>query len=477
MADIHLPSIKKTMRILSTLSVLLLICLGNVYGQTPVPPAKAKTSATYILFDRANADLNKLATTKLDSIYKIWKDSFEFRMYLFGNTDSVGRHEFNEELAHRRVRSVLIYFSQKGMDTNWIKSNSYGEAKPKYENDSLHLHMNRRVDVIIRYGLAKHTAKPVVEAKKVEKKIVPVVAKVEPVQAPQQPVDYDTSIISGSDFELKMSISLYKDIAKLGCSMYPIQSSLGYGGVRVMQGVSDYECMPKSVRIRLKIGRELIKEELDTLPIFDLDKVGNRRRLLGKIRQERKKDGFWLSFRTKCFGADAAGEWWGNMLSKSCQPMIDKIEKKTEISSQCAGNFFTIQAPSGYTFSKVEIKKSRKGAILYEGGASQSSCYVDLNTWKDFEEAYISITAIDKEGKEHHIKNIELSLLSHNNLFKKNIRKEASIYIRPYFTHKDPCRRGIKVFGLRVDNKGVKWEKVKNEIPRKFKVKDTDFED
>lgn len=67
-----------------------------------------------------------------------------------GHTDSVGSHEYNQELGLKRALSVYDLLTDKGIDKNNITVRTYGETKPLVPNDSAqNRSLNRRSEVHI----------------------------------------------------------------------------------------------------------------------------------------------------------------------------------------------------------------------------------------------------------------------------------------------------------------------------------------
>jgi len=106
--------------------VVGLICYHTSSAQTK-KEIPVKQSTSYILFETAKYNLDLNSKHKMDSIYNVWKDSTNYKIYLYGNTDSVGDKNYNLILSNSRVESVGSYLHQLGIDTSKIKYASYGE--------------------------------------------------------------------------------------------------------------------------------------------------------------------------------------------------------------------------------------------------------------------------------------------------------------------------------------------------------------
>lgn len=65
-----------------------------------------------------------------------------------GHTDSYGTNQYNEKLSESRVNTVYNYLISKGINSNRIEKNWFGEEKPIRDNDSdINRAFNRRVEI------------------------------------------------------------------------------------------------------------------------------------------------------------------------------------------------------------------------------------------------------------------------------------------------------------------------------------------
>lgn len=67
-----------------------------------------------------------------------------------GHTDDTGKDDYNLSLSEKRAKAVSAVLTANGVDASRIKTQGYGEAQPKYPNDSeANRAKNRRVELAI----------------------------------------------------------------------------------------------------------------------------------------------------------------------------------------------------------------------------------------------------------------------------------------------------------------------------------------
>ena len=70
------------------------------------------------------------------------------RFEVAGHTSAIGTPEYNMELSRKRAEAVVEYLVSKGVPRNRLIARGYGEANPKYANDSEGRNwQNRRVEL------------------------------------------------------------------------------------------------------------------------------------------------------------------------------------------------------------------------------------------------------------------------------------------------------------------------------------------
>jgi peptidoglycan-associated lipoprotein len=68
-----------------------------------------------------------------------------------GNSDERGTNEYNMALGERRAINALQYLANIGIDSNRLRTLSYGEEKPLFMGqDEETYSLNRRVDFIVK---------------------------------------------------------------------------------------------------------------------------------------------------------------------------------------------------------------------------------------------------------------------------------------------------------------------------------------
>lgn len=105
-----------------------------------------------ILFDFNKDTLMPQAKTLLDKLSAYLMKPPEFsRLVIEGHTDSVGSNAYNRDLSHRRAQSVERYLaSVRGLDSDRIEAEGFGEIKPVADNGNYQGRMkNRRVEIVI----------------------------------------------------------------------------------------------------------------------------------------------------------------------------------------------------------------------------------------------------------------------------------------------------------------------------------------
>ena len=114
--------------------------------------SKAQNSISkYILFNTGDTILQSNERNKLDSLSKQILLFDEYKIILYGYTDSIGSVEYNKKLSEGRLASVEDFLVRNKIPQNKITKSAYGELRPKYKNDSeTGMALNRRVDIVIK---------------------------------------------------------------------------------------------------------------------------------------------------------------------------------------------------------------------------------------------------------------------------------------------------------------------------------------
>jgi outer membrane protein OmpA-like peptidoglycan-associated protein len=103
-----------------------------------------------ILFGFDSSDLSTEAKANLDKMVKVFNTYPDTDIEIQGHTDSKGTENYNQNLSVKRASMVSSYLSGRGIASSRLKTVGYGEAVPKYTNDTEDGRtQNRRVEFLI----------------------------------------------------------------------------------------------------------------------------------------------------------------------------------------------------------------------------------------------------------------------------------------------------------------------------------------
>ncbi len=113
------------------------------------PPVRNYTfEDVYFDFDRYS--LRPEATRVLDEAVAALKENATLRVEIEGHTCSIGTAEYNLALGDRRGTSVKDYLVSRGISADRLRTVSYGEEKPKYDNSREETRrLNRRAALVV----------------------------------------------------------------------------------------------------------------------------------------------------------------------------------------------------------------------------------------------------------------------------------------------------------------------------------------
>ena len=106
---------------------------ANVTVQVTRPPVKNYTFED-VHFDFDRYSLRPEATRILDEAVSALRDDPALRIEVEGHTCNIGTAEYNLALGDRRANAVRDYLISRGVSGDRLRSISYGEEKPKYDN-------------------------------------------------------------------------------------------------------------------------------------------------------------------------------------------------------------------------------------------------------------------------------------------------------------------------------------------------------
>lgn len=103
-----------------------------------------------LLFAFNSFEVNATTKANLDKMVTILEKYDDTEIMIDGHTDSKGTDAYNQTLSKNRANSVASYLKTKGVASNRIKINGYGETRPIGSNDTeAGRQENRRVEVAV----------------------------------------------------------------------------------------------------------------------------------------------------------------------------------------------------------------------------------------------------------------------------------------------------------------------------------------
>jgi outer membrane protein OmpA-like peptidoglycan-associated protein/tetratricopeptide (TPR) repeat protein len=103
-----------------------------------------------ILFATDSWELSEDSKFILDQFVKFLNTNSTVKVTIQGHTDDIGDAGHNKTLSANRAKAVLDYIAENGVDKSRLKSEGYGESKPKVPNNSAsNRAKNRRTDFFI----------------------------------------------------------------------------------------------------------------------------------------------------------------------------------------------------------------------------------------------------------------------------------------------------------------------------------------
>jgi peptidoglycan-associated lipoprotein len=117
--------------------------------QVTRPPAKTYAfEDVYFDFDRYS--LRPEATRVLDEAIAAMRENTTLRVEIEGHTCSIGTAEYNLALGDRRATAVKDYLVSRGVSADRLRTVSYGEERPKYDNSREETRrLNRRAALVV----------------------------------------------------------------------------------------------------------------------------------------------------------------------------------------------------------------------------------------------------------------------------------------------------------------------------------------
>src|SRR5262249_49518907 len=102
-------------------------------------------------FDFDRSSLRPDAQQILNAAIQQLKDNPTINITIEGYTCNIGTAEYNLALGDRRAKSVREYLIAHGISADRLKTVSYGEERPKYDNSREETRrLNRRAALVVR---------------------------------------------------------------------------------------------------------------------------------------------------------------------------------------------------------------------------------------------------------------------------------------------------------------------------------------
>lgn len=103
-----------------------------------------------VLFGVGQANLKPGAYRTVDRLRQVMKENLDLTIRVEGFIDSTGSEEFNLELSQNRAEAVRRALVSRGIETERILAQGYGESQPVATNQtSAGRQQNRRVDIVV----------------------------------------------------------------------------------------------------------------------------------------------------------------------------------------------------------------------------------------------------------------------------------------------------------------------------------------
>jgi peptidoglycan-associated lipoprotein len=116
-----------------------------------VKPAVKEFKFEDVHFDFDRYTLRPEAARILDEAIKALQDNPGLKIEIEGHTCNIGTAEYNLALGERRATAVRDYLSSRGVTADRLRTVSYGEERPKYDNAREETRrLNRRAALVVR---------------------------------------------------------------------------------------------------------------------------------------------------------------------------------------------------------------------------------------------------------------------------------------------------------------------------------------
>jgi outer membrane protein OmpA-like peptidoglycan-associated protein len=117
---------------------------------TAPPPPKQRYVFEDVYFDFDRYSLRPEATRVLDEAIAALRDDTTLKLEIEGHTCNIGTAEYNLALGDRRANAVKDYLTSRGVTADRLRTISYGEERPKYDNAREETRrLNRRAALVV----------------------------------------------------------------------------------------------------------------------------------------------------------------------------------------------------------------------------------------------------------------------------------------------------------------------------------------
>ena len=116
-----------------------------------IKPAVKEVVFEDVHFDFDRYSLRPEATRLLDEVVRALQDNADLHIEIEGHTCNIGTAEYNLALGDRRANAVRDYLTGRGIAASRLRTVSYGEERPKYDNSREETRrLNRRAALTVR---------------------------------------------------------------------------------------------------------------------------------------------------------------------------------------------------------------------------------------------------------------------------------------------------------------------------------------
>ncbi len=116
-----------------------------------VRPAVKEFVFEDVHFDFDRYSLRPEATRALDEAVRTLQENPDLRIEIEGHTCNIGTAEYNLALGERRATAVRDYLTSRGVTADRLRTVSYGEERPKFDNSREETRrLNRRAALVVR---------------------------------------------------------------------------------------------------------------------------------------------------------------------------------------------------------------------------------------------------------------------------------------------------------------------------------------